>query len=205
MKKILVVLPCNKGAFIGDYWSRSNWRIVGNRLIEYRSLVDYAAVESIRALVIQDGLGLVHETENEIVKGYDLYPAWRKFDPKKHGTEKLDLLAQGIVRSLDVWHSHYAHIFALLSPRAYKICFTKAVYDSGLQVKTTILDIGESPAYYNVGAVQLLEIFKDGISGKELPSGLIKMPGHEKYFKSAHGAYRRDDNFPKEYRVWKSR
>jgi len=199
MKKVLIVLPCNSGAYIGNYWSKNNWKAVGKRLENLREHINYAAVDCIRAFHI-DGKGLVHEKENSIVKGYDEHPSWHKFDPKIHGTKKLDQLKDAIKSSLEEIIP-YEHIFALLSPRAYKICFTLAIREERLMDKTTILDIGESPAYYNKGVLDLEEIVKDYQKGDKIPTGLFMPKTHKSYFKSRFGKYRNDKSFPKEYKI----
>ncbi|MBM3199527.1 hypothetical protein FJZ53_01230 [Candidatus Woesearchaeota archaeon] len=201
MTKILIFLPCNSGAYTGDYWSKPNWQSVGNRLEDKRKFLDYAAVDCIRAFHI-DGKGLVHEKENTIVKGYDEHPSWNKFDPKTHGTEKLDKLKDAIKLSLEET-KRYSHIFALLSPRAYKLGFAVATKEQGLDDKVSILDIGESPAYYNKGVLDLEIIVRDYLNKNEILNGVFMPPGHEEYFKTKHGGYRHDKGFPNEYRVWK--
>lgn len=200
MKKVLIVLSCNSGAYYGDYWSRNNWKTVGKRLKGLRNYIDYAAVDCIRAFYI-DGKGLVHEKENNIVKGYDEKPSWNKFDPKVYGMEKLDKLKNAIKLSLEEVIS-YSHIFALLSPRSYKLCFTLATREKQLGNKTTILDIGESPAYYNKGVLDLEEIVKNYQKGDKIPIGVFMPKAHKPYFKSKFGRYRGDKSFPKEYKIW---
>ena len=197
--KLLIVLPCNSGALTGNYWSKPNWKTVGKRLEDKRLLIEYAAVDCIRAFYI-DGEGLVHERENSIVKGFDEEPSWCKFNPKIHGTKRLDQLKSAIRLSLENL-SDYNHVFALLSPRAYKLCFSKAVKETGLDEKVSILDIGESPAYYNKGVLDL-EISVRKYFNKEGIERFFMPKGHEKYFQSKFGRYRSDENFPKEYRVW---
>lgn len=198
--KLLIILPCNSGAYVGDYWTKPNWQSVGKRLEDIRELIDYAAVDSIRTFHIE-GKGLVHEKENHLVKGYDECPSWCKFDPKTHGIKKLNRLKDSIKLSLDML-SCYNHTFVLLSPRAYKLCFSKAVKERNLQERITILDIGESPAYYNKGVIELEKCIRTHLKGEEIPYGLFMPLGHEKYFQSKFGKYRRDKSFLKEYRIW---
>lgn len=201
MTNALIILPCNKGAYEGNYWNRPNWQIVDKRLEAFRHNLTYAAVESIRVFLIGDTRGLVLENESEIVRGFDLYPSWKFYNPK-NSAGKMDKLTDAIKVSLSEITPEYEHVFALLSPRAYKLCFIAAMLEEGLNNKTTILDIGESPAYYNKGVLSLEKVVHNFFNGKNIPLGIFQPEGHDKYFDGAHGSYRTDPTFPKRYKFW---
>jgi len=50
MKKILLILPCNKFAGVGDYRQGRNWKVILKLIAPWRGQIDLAAVDCINML-----------------------------------------------------------------------------------------------------------------------------------------------------------
>ncbi|MFY9461948.1 MAG: hypothetical protein WAP51_01975 [Candidatus Sungiibacteriota bacterium] len=95
--KVCVLLPCNPGAFHGNYNLGQNWKMVKSWLRPLENLADFefAAMDCIAVELGRDAI--VREREMRVVKGRDVYPndskitqpelafavmkGWRKFEP----------------------------------------------------------------------------------------------------------------------------
>lgn len=120
MKKILLLLPCNKYAEMGDYFKGKAWHVAYRWVTKLglRKYVTFAAVDSIP---YKYGLGdcIVLETEMDRVKGYDSYP---EYDPSI-----VDDLAKCISNGLRRVLSDFDRIIILLNVPLYKAATKKAV------------------------------------------------------------------------------
>lgn len=107
----LVLMPCNSGAKVGNYFTKNTWRTASKYFPERMVTFDFAAVDSITTAIPNDGKGLiVFENEMDRVKGYDMFPTYS--EEKKHLC-KLKF-EQSIPRLLI-----YEHIFVYLNVRLY--------------------------------------------------------------------------------------
>ena len=120
MACLLLILPCNGGAFHGDYSLASGWKLIKKSLARFISegIVDLAAIDCI------NNAGIVLEGEEKyVVKGGDKYPSWQYF---KKNPEEIDLLAKKVASQLPILKSRYDYIVAYVNVKAYRLALEKA-------------------------------------------------------------------------------
>jgi len=140
-KKILLILPCNKGAYVGNYFTQFFWNKIDNLLKkeDIRSEVDIAAVDCIITFKKKDNMGaLVSEYEMDRVKGYDVHP--HEMFSGKHRKENLNLLIDDIKVGLKRLHKKYDKIIVFVNVIPYRLATRKAINDLGLMKKTIFFD-----------------------------------------------------------------
>lgn len=143
-QKSLLVLPCNTGAKIGNYFGSNNgnnlWMKIDKCLrdIDIRDRVDIAAVDCILPLVKNINIAIIGEWEMNLVKGYDIYPATAF--AKKDRNVKLEKLINGIVDKLRELILHYSKIVFLINVIPYKLAVINAIERLKLWNKVTIID-----------------------------------------------------------------
>ena len=108
--KYLILIPCNAGAMVGDYFTKNTRRSVARYFPERTTCLDFAATDSITT-VTKDGKGLiVFENEMNRVKGHDLFPTFNK--------QKLNECNDGIKISEERL-GRYQSVFSFLNVRLY--------------------------------------------------------------------------------------
>jgi hypothetical protein len=152
--KYLILIPCNSGAFVADYFSAPSWKMAGKYFPERMTTMDFAATDSITT-VSKDGKGLiVFENEMERVKGYDCFPTYSK--------EKLEECIEGMKVSLDRLKD-YKHIFAYLNVRLYD----EAFHHFNLPNVTTY-KLGYKPGFFNGGMRFLRDVVNKTIDESDI-------------------------------------
>ena len=109
---ILILLPCNKGAKIGDYRKGLYWRALIKHL-EKHGIRNRVMIGAIDCIPLRYGLGdcVVLEDEMWRVKGYESYP---KYDPEI--VEAMaECIYEGIVRVSD----RFEKIYILVNVKLY--------------------------------------------------------------------------------------
>jgi len=109
---ILILLPCNKGAKIGDYRKGLYWRVLIKHLEkhEIRKRVIIGAIDCI-PLRYRLGDCIVLEDEMWRVKGYESYP---KYDP-----EIIETMARCVYEGIIRVSSRFEKIYILVNVRLY--------------------------------------------------------------------------------------
>ena len=190
---MLLILPCNAGACVGNYFradlhspSRWNvWREADNKLCDLRKegLVAFAAVDS-SILETQPGDprgAIVFETEMSRVRnpaGEDWgAPSWRFFRPSPGGRwtyleELTEALVKGVRR---VQKMDFSHVLALVNPNGYFLSLVAAAKESGVLDHWVIFRLPTLPNY-------LLRAFQEIIplviaaADHVLPGGTYTIP-----------------------------
>ncbi len=118
--RVLLVLPCNKGAKIGNYFVGHAWRVALKALREcgIRRYVMLAAVDCI-PFKMSLGDCVVLETEMDRVKGYDVYPSY----DERVVDGLTDCIERGLRRVLPLFDI----IYVVLNVPLYQVCVKKAL------------------------------------------------------------------------------
>jgi len=146
LKKILLILPCNKYAEIGNYKLGRNWKLVLKRIESWRDRIDLAAIDCINML------GLVPEWENYKTVGHNIYPSWEHF---KNNPEQLEELSIAIARKLKELAPRYEQIIAYLNVKAYFLALKRASELS--KTKVNFVEIDFNPISYAKNLPKLIE------------------------------------------------
>jgi len=146
LRKILLILPCNKYAEVGNYKLGRNWKMVLKRIEPWRDRIDLAAIDCINML------GLVPEWENYKTVGHNIYPSWEHF---KNNPERLEELSIAIARKLKELAPRYERIIAYLNVKAYFLALKKASELS--KIKVNFVEIDFNPISYNKNLPKLIE------------------------------------------------
>ena len=153
LAKVLLILPCNGMARVGDYRLGRGWRAVLKAIRPWRErgVVELAAVECI------DMLGLVHEDEAYLVKGKEEYPAWSDF---RRSPEKLLMLKEAVKKRLRELAPRYDYIVAHVNVRAYYLALKEASEELGIPVRFTNIE-RFSPMAFSKGIKQVVSILEE--------------------------------------------
>jgi len=109
--KILVLLPCNSGAKYGNYFLGRYWKNADRYRKQYNlENVMFGAIDCIPVFTRGED-AIVLETEMDCVRGFDIYPEYRR--------EKVDRIARGIVKGLLRVHKSFSRIIILLNVKLY--------------------------------------------------------------------------------------
>ena len=151
--QVLLILPCNAAACVGNYFQAevyrksgwNTWREADSLLRDLREegKVAFAAVDSsILETAPDDPRGaIVLETEMERAKSPDGgdwgAPSWRWFRPTRTGRwTALENLTEALVRGVRrVEGLGIPHVIALVNPRGYFLALAAAVAECGLLEK----------------------------------------------------------------------
>ena len=142
MNKTLLILPCNPGALLGNYFSGQLWKRWDKALRQanLRSVVDLAAVDCIIYFNVRDGLGsIVHESEMERVQGYDSHPASR-FPRSRSQQQKIFEFSKDVAVGLERWHKEYDQIIVFCNQLAYRTAVRIALNNLNLWYKACLID-----------------------------------------------------------------
>ena len=144
--KYLIMIPCNSGAMVGDYFTKNTWATMSKYFPERMTCVDFAATDSITT-VSKDGKGLiVFETEMHRVKGFDLFPT---YSPAKL-VECIANMRVSLPRL-----AGYKHVIVFLNVRLYK----EAVLACALP-NMTFVDLQYKQGFFLQGIPALRELFE---------------------------------------------
>ena len=146
LRKILLIIPCNKYAEVGNYKLGRNWKMVLKRIEPWREGIDLAATDCINML------GLVPEWENYKTAGHNIYPSWEHF---KNNPERLEKLARSMAKKLEELAPRYDRIIAYLNVKAYLLALKKASHLSKIKVEFVEIDL--NPISYAKNLPKLIE------------------------------------------------
>jgi len=161
--KILLILPCNAAACIGNYfhaetYTKKGWNTwreadVCLRDLREKGIVAFAAMDSSTLETEPNGPkgAIVFETEMQRVKnptGEDWgAPNWRWFKPTKSGKcEYLEALTESLIKGVQrVEMMGFSQVFALVNPRGYFLSLAAAVDKCGLLNKWVLFRVPAHP------------------------------------------------------------
>jgi len=192
--KVLLILPCNAGACIGNYfqadlYSPSRWNIwlkadAALNDLRKNGLVAFAAVDS-STLETQpnDQRGaIVFETEMNRVRnpqGEDWgAPSWRFFRPSRGGRwayleELTEALVKGIQRVQEIY---FSQVLALVNPRGYFLALAEAAKKCGVLDRWVLFRVPAHPNYLLPAFAQIITFVRTAASDQELQGGIYPIP-----------------------------
>ncbi len=187
--KILLILPCNNKAYIGNYFEGENWKYALKKLKDKRidkKFVDFAACDCIITYLNPkndaENLGsIVLEKEMDRVKGCDEYPKWDKF--KKNNYEILKKHTETTKIAIKRLISHYDLIIASLAIRGYRLAFIRAVLDlfnNDIPKNLVIINGGDSQGWQKKMTDYAIDLIFDFLNGKQIPIEIVEIPEIEK-------------------------
>jgi hypothetical protein len=189
--EVLVILPCNAAACVGNYFRAdvyrksgwNTWREADLRLRDLREQgrVAFAAVDSsILETAPNDPRGaIVLETEMERATSPDSEdwgaPSWRWFRPTRAGRwTALENLTDALVRGVRrVEGLGIPHVIALVNPRAYFLALAAAVSECGLLDRWTVFRVPAHPRYLRQAVRTVAAVVRRTIEGARMPGGIV--------------------------------
>jgi len=192
--RILLILPCNAAACIGNYFRAetytkkgwNTWKEAGLCLSDLRSkrIVAFAALDSSTLETEPDGSNgaIVFETEMDRVKnptGKDWgAPNWQWFRPTAAGKcEYLEALTESLVKGIRrVEKMGFAQVFALVNPRGYFLSLAAAVDKCGLLNKWVLFRVPSHPRHLLSAVRQISPFVHVAAEGKKLKGGIYPIP-----------------------------
>jgi len=188
--RVLLILPCNAAACIGNYFRAetytkkgwNTWREADFRLHDLRAegKVAFAAVDSSVLETEPDGSkgAIVFETEMHRVKnptGEDWgAPNWRWFRPTADGKcEYLEMLTESLVKGVRrVEKMGFSQVFALVNPRGYFLSLAAALDRCRLLKKWILFRIPTHPRYLLLAVQQIAPLVRAFLEGKKYTGGI---------------------------------
>ena len=206
--RILLILPCNAAACIGDYFRAetytkkgwNTWKEADTCLSDLRSkkLVALAAMDSSTLDTEPRGSkgAIVFETEMDRAKnptGKDWgAPNWRWFKPTKAGKcEYLEALTESVVKGIHrVEKMGFSQVFALVNPRGYYLSLAAAVDKCGLLNKWVLFRVPSHPRHLLTAVRRISPIVQAVADGAKLKGGIYPIPDLYPFLKKENKMYK---------------
>lgn len=191
---MLLILPCNAAACIGNYFRAetytkkgwNTWREADFCLNDLRTegKVALAAVDSSVLETEPNGSkgAIVFETEMHRVKnpsGEDWgAPKWRWFRPTADGKcEYLEMLTESLVKGVHrIEKMGFSQVFALVNPRGYFLSLAAALDRCRLLNKWILFRVPSHPRYLLHAVRQIAPLVRASAAGKTLKGGIYPIP-----------------------------
>jgi hypothetical protein len=191
--KVLLILPCNAAACVGNYFRAevytrkwNTWREADALFQDLREQgrVAFAALDcSTLETRPEDPRGaIVLETEMHRARnpeGEDWgAPSWRWFRPTPAGSWKhLEELTEALVRGgRRVENLGFHQVVALVNPRAYFLALAAAVLECGVIQKWITFRVPAHPRCLIPAVRQIAPLVRVAAGGKRLPGGIYPIP-----------------------------
>jgi hypothetical protein len=192
--RVLLLLPCNAAACVGNYFRAEVYRASGwntwreadalLRDLRCKGQVVFAAVDSsILETAPDDPRGaIVLETEMERARnpeGKDWgAPSWRWFRPSPGGRWKhLESLTEALVKGVRrVEGLGISHVLALVNPRAYFLALAAAVEECGVLDRWVLFRVPAHPRYLLPAVRQVASFVRAAAGGGTLRGGVYAIP-----------------------------
>ena len=206
--RILLILPCNAAACIGNYfraevytkkgwntWREADWCLHDLRKKE---IVALAAMDSSTLDTEPGGSkgAIVFETEMERAKnptGEDWgAPDWLWFNPTKAGKcEYLEALTESLVKGIRrVEKMGFSQVFALVNPRGYFLSMAAAVDKCRLLNKWVVFRVPSHPRHLLSAVRYVSPLVRAAAEGKKLKGGIYPIPGLYSSMKKENTTYK---------------
>ncbi len=192
--RVLLLLPCNAAACVGNYFHAevyrtsgwNTWREADAQLRDLRRLgrVALAAVDSsILETAPEDPRGaIVLETEMDRAKSPDGAdwgtPCWRWFRPTRAGhCTRLEQLTAALVRGVrrvDTLGMH--RVISVVNPRGYFLALAAAVEQCGGTTPWVLCRPPAHPRYLHRAVDAVVPLVRAAVAGAPLPAGVYTIP-----------------------------
>ncbi|TRZ48779.1 hypothetical protein D4Q80_03285 [bacterium] len=217
---ILLILPCNAAACIGNYFRAetytkkgwNTWKEADACLSDLRNkkLVAFAAMDSSTLDTEPKGSkgAIVFETEMERAKnptGKDWgAPNWRWFRPTPAGNCKyLEELTEALVKGVRrVEKIGFSQVFALVNPRGYFLSLAAAVDRCGLLNKWVLFRVPSHPRHLISAVRQITPFIHAAAEGEKLKGGIYPIPALYPFMQKENKVYK--DFLPKPWQKYSS-
>lgn len=206
--RILLILPCNAAACIGNYfraeiYSRNGWNTWREadmllRELREKGKVAFAAVDSSTLETEPGGSkgAIVFETEMGRARspsGKDWgAPSWRWFKPSKAGKcQYLEALTESLTKGIRrVDKMKFSKVFALVNPRGYFLSLAAAVDRCGLLSEWTLFRAPSHPRHL-VSAVRHITPFVCAAAdGNKINGGIYPILELSPFLRKENKAYK---------------
>jgi hypothetical protein len=206
--KLLVILPCNAAACVGNYFRAetytkkgwNTWKEADACLSDLRNkkLVAFAAVDSSTLETEPKGSkgAIVFETEMNRVKnptGKDWgAPNWRWFKPSKSGKyEYLGALTESLVEGVRrVEKMKFSKVFALVNPRGYFLSLAAAVDRCGLLNEWILFRVPSHPRHLLSAVKQITPFVCAAAEGNKVKGGIYPIPALYPFLQKENNTYK---------------
>jgi len=208
MPKLLLILPCNAAACVGNYfraetYTKRKWNTwleaeLSLKDLRRKQIVTFAAVDS-SVLETEPKISkgaIVFETEMERVKnptGEDWgAPNWRWFRPTADGKcEYLEALTESLIKGINrVKKMGFSQVFALVNPRGYFLSLAAAVDRCGLLNKWVLFRVPAHPRHLIPAVRYITPIIHAASEGKKVKGDIYLIPELLKFVKKESKIYR---------------
>jgi len=218
--RILLILPCNAAACIGNYfraetYTKKGWNTWKEADILLRELrekekVAFAAMDSSTLDTEPTGSkgAIVFETEMYRAKnptGKDWgAPNWHWFKPTKSGKcEYLEALTDSLVKGIRrVEKMKFSKVFALVNPRGYFLSLAAAVDRCGLLNEWTLFRVPSHPRHLISAVRQITPFVRAAVEGEKLKGGIYPIPELYQFLRKENKVYK--NNLPKPWQKYSS-
>lgn len=227
--RVLLILPCNAAACVGNYFRAevykitgwNTWREADANLQDLRreGRVALAAFDSsILETKPDDPRGtIVFETEMYRAKNPDGKdwgaPSWRWFRPTPAGSwEKMEKLTEAAARGVfRVDEMGFDQVIALVNPRAYFLALAAAVQGCGLLSRWMLFRIPAHPRFLIPAVREVMPFVRSAVHGAKhnggiyfIPSSYPVLQGYEKSYRHPlPNPWRRCNHFTSHHEVKK--
>lgn len=216
--RILLILPCNAAACIGNYFQAetytkkgwNTWREADQCLHDLRKkeIVALAALDSSTLDTELRGSkgAIVFETEMDRAKnptGEDWgAPNWRWFKPTKSGKcEYLTTLTESLVKGIRrVEKMGFSQVFALVNPRGYFLSLAAAVDKCRLLSKWVLFRVPSHPRHLLSAVRQITPFVRAVAEGAKVKGGIYPIPDLYSFMQKENRAYK--DSLPKPWQKY---
>ena len=206
--QVLLILPCNAAACIGNYFRAeiytkkgwNTWREADACLHDLRKkeIVALAAMDSSTLDTEPRGSrgAIVFETEMERAKnptGEDWgAPDWLWFKPTKAGKcEYLEALTESLIKGIRrVEKMGFSQVFALVNPRGYFLSLAAAVDKCGLLNKWVLFRVPSHPRHLLTAVRQISPLVQVTADGAKLKGGIYPIPDFYSVLKKENKIYK---------------
>ena len=210
--RILLILPCNAAACIGNYfraetYSKNGWNTwreadILLRELRKRGQVAFAAVDSSTLETEPRGSkgAIVFETEMDRAKnptGKDWgAPSWRWFRPTPAGNCKyLEELTEALVKGVRrVEKMGFSQVFAVVNPRGYFLSLAAAVDKCGLLNKWVLFRVPSHPRHLLSAVRHVAPFVRAAAEGIKIKGGIYPITDLYPFMKKESKIYK--DSLP---------
>ena len=205
---ILLILPCNAAACIGNYfkaetYTKRGWNTWKEADKCFRSLrvqgrIAFAALDSSTLETEPNGTkgAIVFETEMHRAKNHTGKdwgaPNWRWFKPTKSGKcEYLETLTASLVKAVQrVENMGFSQVFAMVNPRGYFLPLAAAVDKCGFLNKWVLFRVPSHPRHLLSAVRQISRFVYVAAEGKKIKGGIYPVPDLYSFVQQEQKIYR---------------
>jgi hypothetical protein len=215
---VLLILPCNAAACVGNYfraevyrksgwntWREADWLL---RDLRQEGKVAFAAVDSstLETAPADPRGAIVLETEMYRVRNPDGEdwgaPSWRWFRPTRAGRwtalEDLSAALRPGVRRIDALGIR--QVLALVNPRGYFLALAAAVEQAGLLDRWVLFRVPAHPRHLCAAVREVAPFVRRIVRGSLLQGGVYVIPGLRDALERETRSYR--EAVPAHWRQW---